>query len=116
MIARQSILNFLSIALAFGLGAISTLYLYPTYPGKAFQGLVVALLAYSNLVQPFIAFGVQHALIKFYTQCKTDQEKDKLLVVTAALLAERRLNRGLKLNHPEAIAIISPIEINRAKF
>ena len=79
MIARQSILNFLSIALAFGLGAISTLYLYPTYPGKAFQGLVVALLAYSNLVQPFIAFGVQHALIKFYTQCKTDQEKDKLL-------------------------------------
>ena len=42
MIARQSILNFLSIALAFGLGAISTLYLYPTYPGKAFQGLVVA--------------------------------------------------------------------------
>ena len=30
------------------------------------------------------------------------QEKDKLLIVTAALLAERRLNRGLKLNHPEA--------------
>ena len=27
------------------------------------------------------------------------QEKDKLLIVTAALLAERRLNRGLKLNH-----------------
>ena len=35
------------------------------------------------------------------------QEKDKLLVVTAALLAERRLNRGLKLNHPEAIAWLS---------
>ena len=32
------------------------------------------------------------------------QEKDKLLVVTAALLAERRLKRGLKLNHPEAVA------------
>ena len=30
------------------------------------------------------------------------QEKDKLLIVAAALLAERRLNRGLKLNHPEA--------------
>ena len=35
------------------------------------------------------------------------QEKDKLLIVTAALLAERRLNRGLKLNHPEAIAWLS---------
>ena len=35
------------------------------------------------------------------------QEKDKLLLVTAALLAERRLNRGLKLNHPEAVAWLS---------
>jgi len=35
------------------------------------------------------------------------QEKDKLLVVTAALLAERRLKRGLKLNHPEAVAWLS---------
>ena len=35
------------------------------------------------------------------------QEKDKLLIFTAALLAERRLNRGLKLNHPEAVAWLS---------
>jgi len=35
------------------------------------------------------------------------QEKDKLLVVTAALLSERRLKRGLKLNHPEAVAWLS---------
>jgi urease subunit gamma len=35
------------------------------------------------------------------------REKDKLLVFTAALLAERRLARGLKLNHPEAIALIT---------
>jgi urease subunit gamma len=37
----------------------------------------------------------------------TPQEKDKLLIVTAALLAERRLNRGLKLNYPEAVAWLS---------
>ena len=37
----------------------------------------------------------------------TPREKDKLLVFTAALLAERRLARGLKLNYPEAIALIS---------
>jgi urease subunit gamma len=37
----------------------------------------------------------------------TPQEKDKLLIVTAALLAERRLQRGVKLNHPEAVAWLS---------
>jgi len=35
------------------------------------------------------------------------REKDKLLIVTAALLAERRLNRGLKLNYPETIAYLT---------
>jgi len=37
----------------------------------------------------------------------TPREKDKLLIFTAALLAERRRARGLKLNYPEAIAYIS---------
>ena len=37
----------------------------------------------------------------------TPREKDKLLIFTAALVAERRLARGLKLNYPEAIALIS---------
>ena len=37
----------------------------------------------------------------------TPLEKDKLLIFTAALLAERRLARGLKLNYPEAVALIS---------
>jgi len=35
------------------------------------------------------------------------REKDKLLIFTAALLAERRLARGVKLNYPEAVALIS---------
>ena len=37
----------------------------------------------------------------------TPREKDKLLIFTAALLAERRRARGVKLNHPEAVALIS---------
>lgn len=37
----------------------------------------------------------------------TPREKDKLLLFTAALLAERRRARGLRLNHPEAVALIS---------
>ena len=35
------------------------------------------------------------------------QEKDKLLIFSAALLAERRLSRGLKLNYPETVAFLS---------
>ncbi|RMX08701.1 urease subunit gamma [Corticibacter populi] len=37
----------------------------------------------------------------------TPREKDKLMLFTAALLAERRLARGLRLNYPEAVALIS---------
>jgi urease subunit gamma len=37
----------------------------------------------------------------------TPREKDKLLIFTAALLAERRKGRGVKLNYPEAVAYIS---------
>jgi urease subunit gamma len=37
----------------------------------------------------------------------TPREKDKLLIFTAALVAERRKDRGLKLNYPEAVAFIS---------
>jgi len=37
----------------------------------------------------------------------TPREKDKLLLFTAALVAERRRDRGLKLNYPEAVAFIS---------
>ena len=37
----------------------------------------------------------------------TPREKDKLLIFTAALVAERRRARGLQLNHPEAVALIT---------
>ena len=45
----------------------------------------------------------------------TPQEKDKLLIFTAALVAERRKNRGLKLNYPEAVAFISAAILEGAR-
>jgi len=45
----------------------------------------------------------------------TPREKDKLLVFTAALLAERRLARGVKLNYPEAIALITAAILEGAR-
>ena len=43
------------------------------------------------------------------------REKDKLLLFTAALLAERRKARGLKLNYPEAVALISAFVMEGAR-
>ena len=45
----------------------------------------------------------------------TPREKDKLLIFTAALLAERRKARGLKLNHPEAVAYITAAILEGAR-
>ncbi|MEA5417869.1 urease subunit gamma [Spirulina sp. CCNP1310] len=43
------------------------------------------------------------------------QEKDKLLIFTAALVAERRKDKGLKLNHPEAVAYLSAAILEGAR-
>ena len=45
----------------------------------------------------------------------TPREKDKLLVATAAMVARRRLERGVKLNHPEAVALISDFIVEGAR-
>jgi urease gamma subunit len=45
----------------------------------------------------------------------TPREKDKLLVAMAAVVARRRLERGVKLNYPEAIALITDVVIEGAR-
>jgi urease subunit gamma len=45
----------------------------------------------------------------------TPREKDKLLIATAAMVARRRLDRGVKLNHPETIALITDFVVEGAR-
>ncbi len=45
----------------------------------------------------------------------TPREKDKLLISMAAMVARRRLDRGVKLNHPEAIALITDFVVEGAR-
>jgi urease subunit gamma len=45
----------------------------------------------------------------------TPREKDKLLISMAAVVARRRLERGVKLNHPEAVALISDFVVEGAR-
>ena len=45
----------------------------------------------------------------------TPREKDKLLIATAAMVARRRLERGVKLNYPEAVALVSDFVVDGAR-
>jgi urease gamma subunit len=45
----------------------------------------------------------------------TPREKDKLIIAMAAIVARKRLERGVKLNHPEAIAIITEFVVEGAR-
>jgi urease subunit gamma len=45
----------------------------------------------------------------------TPREKDKLLVAMAAIIARKRLERGVKLNHPEAVALITDYVVEGAR-
>ncbi|MDO9413334.1 MAG: urease subunit gamma [Pseudolabrys sp.] len=45
----------------------------------------------------------------------TPREKDKMLIAVAAMVARRRLERGVKLNHPEAVALISDFILEGAR-
>lgn len=45
----------------------------------------------------------------------TEREKDKLLISMAAVVARKRLERGVKLNHPEAVALITDFVVEGAR-
>src|SRR5215510_5891353 len=45
----------------------------------------------------------------------TPREKDKLLIAVAAMVARRRLERGVKLNHPESVALITDVILEGAR-
>ena len=74
-----------------------------------------------RLVAPFLRISCQLSAIPGAQPPRkslmelTPREKDKLLIFTAALLAERRRARGLKLNYPEAVAFITAAVMEGAR-
>lgn len=75
MLTSQSTKNLASIMLGFGIGAVNTLVLYPYFFGAEKQGLVVFLLAVSNLLMPLIGFGVAQTIIKFHSSYKQEDKQ-----------------------------------------
>jgi O-antigen/teichoic acid export membrane protein len=79
IVLKQSFKNTLFIFLGFGLGGINTLFLYPNLLDDKYYGLVIYLLSTSNLLMPVIAFGIHHAIVKFFSSYNTKAEKDRFL-------------------------------------
>jgi O-antigen/teichoic acid export membrane protein len=80
VVVKQSFYNILSVIIAFGIGAINTIVFYPRAMGEELYGIVVILLAQSNILQPIFSYGVQHTIIKYFSAAVSQKEQDKLLL------------------------------------
>ena len=79
IVFKQTSWNIVTITIAILIGAVNTLYFYPEFLKEQYYGLVVFLLATSNLLQPLMSFGAQHTIIKFFSSFKNIKEKDEFL-------------------------------------
>ena len=84
IVFRQSLSNTIIIYIAFAIGGINALFLYTYFLTDEYYGLITFLLSTANLLMPLTAFGVQYAIVKFYSSYKTEDEKDRFL--SSALL------------------------------
>ena len=82
LIVKQSFSNIVIILFAFSLGALNTLFFYPSIIGAEFYGIILILLAQSNIIQPIFSFGLQHSIIKFFSSVDSKKEKDEILILS----------------------------------
>lgn len=79
IVINQSIKNTVITYIGFAIGAINTLFMYPHFLGEEFNGLTSYLLSSANVLFPLMAFGVHNTLIKFFSEYKTEKEKNRFL-------------------------------------
>jgi O-antigen/teichoic acid export membrane protein len=79
IVLNQSVKNTVITYFGFGIGAINALFLYTNFLGKTHYGMVAFLLSASNIMMPLMAFGVHNTLIRFYSRCASEEEREKFL-------------------------------------
>ena len=79
IVAKQTTKNILIIGIAFAIGGLNTLVLYPLFLSAEEYGLVVFLLATSNLLMPLIGFGVHQTIIRFFSAYNTKEEQQRFM-------------------------------------
>ena len=76
IVINQSIKNTIITYIGFGIGAANTLFMYPIFLGAEYYGLTGYILSTANILFPLMAFGAHNTLIKFFSDYKTDSEKN----------------------------------------
>lgn len=79
IVQNQSIKNTIITFFGFGIGAINALFLYTQFLGKEPYGIVSTVLSGANILMPLMAFGAQNTLIRFFSQYKTEKEREEFL-------------------------------------
>ncbi len=79
IVQSQSIKNTFITFFGFGIGAINALFLYTNFLGKMHYGIVSTILSGANLMMPFMAFGAQSTLLRFFSHYKTEQKREEFL-------------------------------------
>ena len=79
IVAKQTSLNVLIIGIAFAIGGLNTLVFYPLFLSAEEYGLVVFLLATSNLLMPLIGFGINQTIIRFFSTYITKEEQQRFM-------------------------------------
>ena len=79
IVAKQTFLNIIIICIAFAIGGFNTLVFYPLFLSAEDYGLVVFLLATSNLLMPLIGFGVHQTIIRFFSSYNTKDEQQHFM-------------------------------------
>ncbi|WGK93672.1 MULTISPECIES: oligosaccharide flippase family protein [Flavobacterium] len=82
IVLNQSLKNTIITYIGFGIGGISTIFLFPPILGKTYYGLSNYILSCANVIMPLFAIGMQNTLVKFYSQCKTEKEENQFLSFT----------------------------------
>jgi O-antigen/teichoic acid export membrane protein len=82
IVLNQSLKNTIITYIGFGIGGITTIYLYPYFLGATFYGLTNYVTSSANVIMPLFAIGMQNTLVKFYSQYETNEEKSRFLSFT----------------------------------
>lgn len=82
IVLNQSLKNTIITYIGFAIGGINTIYLYPVFLGATYYALTNYILSSANVIMPLFAIGMQNTLVKFYSQCETNEERCRFLSFT----------------------------------
>jgi O-antigen/teichoic acid export membrane protein len=82
IVLNQSLKNTIITYIGFGIGGINTIFFFPIILGDTYYGLTNYILSGANLMMPLFAIGMQNTLVKFFSQCTSEEEENRFLSFT----------------------------------